>query len=169
MLRITKLADYGFVLLIRMAGDAVGTTHNARDLAAAARLPLPMVSKILKALARGEILHSQRGTKGGYQLARPPESITAADVITTLDGPIMVTECLNQDDHTCDHEAGCPVKTSWRRLNDAISGALHAITLAEMARPADCCGALPRPAENLSRSRAMNPSPVIATGAKPLQ
>lgn len=140
MLRITKVADYGFVLLIQMAGAPADARHNARDLAGATGLPQPMVSKILKALVRGEILISHRGTKGGYALARPASAITAADIITALDGPIMVTECLNELRAQCEYEVACPVKSSWQRLNDAISGALEEITLAEMAAPSSCCG-----------------------------
>ena len=68
MLRITKITDYGIVLMAQMASEPQTTMHNARDLAAATRLPLPIVSKILKTLARGGLLTSQRGTKGGYTL-----------------------------------------------------------------------------------------------------
>jgi FeS assembly SUF system regulator len=139
MLRINKAADYGFVLLIQMSSRPMGALHNARDLADATRLPAPMVSKILKALARGGILASHRGTKGGYSLARPSEAISAADVVTALDGPIQVTECLSNLEAPCGYETACPVKVSWRRLNDAIVGALQNISLAEMTTRGGCC------------------------------
>ena len=71
MLRITKLTDYGIVLLTQMANAPAEAVHNARDLAAGSKLPLPMATKILKALARGGILASHRGARGGYLLARP--------------------------------------------------------------------------------------------------
>jgi FeS assembly SUF system regulator len=139
MLRITKVADYGFVLLIRMAGRDAETVHTAPDLAAETQLPLPMVSKILKTLARSGLLASHRGTKGGYSLARPPETISAAEIIAALEGPIMVSECLSATPDVCGYDSQCPVKSSWRRLNDAIAGALEKITLGEMAAPAGCC------------------------------
>jgi FeS assembly SUF system regulator len=143
MLRITKQADYGFVLLIRMAGAAPeAAMHNARDLAAETGLPLPMVSKTLKSLARAGLLASHRGMRGGYSLARPAEVISAEEIITALDGPIMVSECLGEETaaHACDYEVRCPVKRSWQRLNEAISEALAGITLAEMAHAGGCCG-----------------------------
>lgn len=135
MLRMTKLADYGFVLLIHMALMDRSQWHNARDLSNATRLPLPMVSKILKALARGGLLTSTRGTKGGYRLARDPAEINAAEVITALDGPISITECLDAGDSSCNVEMLCPVKVSWQRVNHAIQDALEEITLAEMISP----------------------------------
>ena len=55
MLRISRLTDYGIVLLAHLAGERDGTTHNARELAQRASLPLPAVSKILKTLTHERI------------------------------------------------------------------------------------------------------------------
>jgi FeS assembly SUF system regulator len=134
MLRVTKLADYGIVMLTHVAGRG-GVTHNARDIAREVRLPLPMVSKILKQLVRGGLLISQRGTKGGYGLARDPEQITVAQIIRALEGPIAVTQCTDKIRGDCDIETKCPVRTNWFMINQAIHGALQKITLAEMTQP----------------------------------
>ena len=77
MLRMTKQTDYGFVLLSHLANEAAGEA-NAPELASETKLPLPMVSKILKLLVRQGLLLSHRGVKGGYSLARPAAEITAA-------------------------------------------------------------------------------------------
>jgi FeS assembly SUF system regulator len=133
MLRVTKLADYGIVILTFFAAHGA-STHTARDIAAIVRLPLPVVSKILKALARDGLLVSQRGTKGGYGLARRPEEITVAHIIRALEGPIAVTECTDRIKGGCELEVGCPVRTNWHRINQAIYQALERITLAEMTQ-----------------------------------
>ena len=133
MLRVTKLADYGIVMLTYFAAYGQ-STHNARDIAGVVRLPLPVVSKILKALARDGLLMSQRGTKGGYGLARRPEEITVADIIRALEGPIAVTECTDKVKGDCELEVRCPVRTNWHRINQAILEALERITLAEMTQ-----------------------------------
>jgi FeS assembly SUF system regulator len=135
MLRVTKLADYGIVLMTHFASYREGQMQNARDLAAEVRLPLPMVSKILKALARGGLLVSHRGTKGGYSLALAPDGITVADIIRALEGPIAVTECTDKVNGDCNLERVCPVRSNWHRINEAIREALEKITLAEMRRP----------------------------------
>ncbi len=134
MLRVTKLADYGIVMLTYFAAQGKAT-HTARDIAGVVRLPLPVVSKILKALARDGLLVSQRGIKGGYALARRPEEITVADIIRALEGPIAITECTDRIRGECDLEVGCPVRTNWHRINQAIYQALERITLAEMTQP----------------------------------
>lgn len=134
MLRVTKLADYGIVILTHLA--ATPGQVNARDLARNARLPLPMVSKILKLLSRSGLLVSHRGTKGGYTLARSPEAITVAEIIRTLDGPIAVTECTDKVHGACDLESLCPVQSNWHRINQVIHHALEQLTLADMSQPA---------------------------------
>ena len=65
MIRITREADYGIVLMTCLA-RADGQPRSAAALARQRRLPLPMVSKILKALARAGLLNSQRVAQGGY-------------------------------------------------------------------------------------------------------
>lgn len=134
MLRVTKLADYGIVMLTYVAGRG-GATHNARDIAGEVRLPLPVVSKVLKQLVREGLLVSHRGMKGGYGLARGPEEITVAQIIRALEGPIAVTECTDRIRGDCDIETKCPVRTNWLMINQAIHGALEKITLAEMTQP----------------------------------
>lgn len=134
MIRMTKQTDYGIVLLTRMAG-LPDRLFNATELAAESRLPQPTVSKILKILARAGLLDSQRGVKGGYTLARDPEAISVTEIIGALEGPIGITECIDDTPGECSHEAGCPVRGNWHRINEAIRQALDGINLAEMAQP----------------------------------
>jgi FeS assembly SUF system regulator len=133
VLRITKQTDYGIVLLTRMAAEPARQL-NAPELAAEAQLPLPTVSKILKLLAREGLLVSHRGVKGGYGLARPPGRITIAEVIALLEGPIAITECIDDGGpHDCVQQGHCAVQANWQVINRAIRGALQEITLQDMA------------------------------------
>jgi FeS assembly SUF system regulator len=133
MIRITKQTDYGIVLLTQFAAHP-DRQANAPELAAETRLPLPMVSKILKLLVREGLLVSHRGVKGGYTLARSPEELSMAEIIGALEGPIAITECIEVAGD-CSHEQACPVRSNWQRINDAVREALEGITLAEMTHP----------------------------------
>ncbi len=135
MLRMTKQADYGIVLLTRMAIDPE-RWFNASQLAELVHLPLPTVSKILKILARADLLESHRGVKGGYCLARLPAEITMAEIISALDGPIAVTECIDDAPGECSQESICAIRENWQRINNSIRSALEGITLEEMSHPA---------------------------------
>lgn len=131
MIRLGRLTDYGIVLMAHLAGAGQGP-HAARDVAAATQLPLPAVSKLLKSLAREGLLISSRGTKGGYQLARPAEQITVPQMITALEGPIALTDC-NLHEGACSQEPRCHVRTPWQRINRAVHDALSQIRLADLA------------------------------------
>jgi len=133
MLRISKLSDYAIIILGHMA-KAPGETYAATDLAESARVAGPTVSKVLKALARANILSSTRGAKGGYQLTRPPEKTTIASIIAALEGPIALTEC-GLANTQCEQSSSCHVRGNWSVLNQAIQTALESVTLADMASP----------------------------------
>ncbi|MBM3788934.1 MAG: SUF system Fe-S cluster assembly regulator [Acidobacteria bacterium] len=134
MLRVTKIADYGVIVLTHFAGNP-DSVLNARDIARKVKLPKPVVSKVLKMLARSGILVSQRGINGGYSLAMPPQEITIASIIHALEGPIAVTECTDRENGDCGMEGSCPVRGNWSRINSAIHQALDRITLSQMTRP----------------------------------
>ena len=132
MLRVSKLTDYATVVMTCLAaGDGV---MSAQALAERARLELPTVSKLLKQLAQSELVASTRGINGGYRLARAPERITIADVVTAMEGPIGMTEC-SAHAGLCGHEPHCGVRVNWQRINHAIAGALASVTLADMLHP----------------------------------
>jgi len=135
MLRIRKLTDYGIVLLARFAQEVGGGARSAREMAEATGLPAAAVSKMLKILAAAELLHSHRGAKGGYSLARPPEEVTVAEILELLEGPIALMECTEGPGH-CHQESNCQVRAPWQRINHAIQGTLERVTLAELAAPA---------------------------------
>lgn len=133
MLRISKLTDYAIVILGQMARE-FDQTHAAADLADVTGIAVPTVSKILKALARAQILRSTRGARGGYRLARPPGVTSVASIIYALEGPIALTEC-GLDHDACQQSQSCDVRSNWAVINRAIRTALEAVTLADMIAP----------------------------------
>ncbi len=132
MLRISKLTDYGTVVLAHLAAHQ-SSVCSAADVAQATGIAPPTVSKLLKLLARAELVISTRGANGGYRLARPPQEISAADVIDALDGPVSITEC-SATDGDCEHEDVCTVGGAWQRINVAIRRALRDVTLNDLVR-----------------------------------
>jgi FeS assembly SUF system regulator len=132
MIRIAKLTDYGVVLMAALARQGSDRLCTVADLTATTSIPQPTVSKLLKILASSELLQSVRGARGGYRLARAPEQITVADVVTALQGPIALVECLSESS-LCEHEADCTLKGPWERINRVLRAALEEMTLADVA------------------------------------
>lgn len=132
MLRITKQADYGIVLLTHFARAERGVTITASQLTERTGLPGPTVTKVLKLLARDGLLISHRGVQGGYELSRLPEEINVAQIIAALEGPIAFTQC-SANAVGCDREPICPVRPNWQRVDQVLRKALESISLLEMA------------------------------------
>ena len=130
MLRLSKLADYGSQVMAYMARDSA--VHSASEVAAATGIAVPTASKILKMLARRNLLASVRGAKGGYVLSRSAGGISIAEIIDAMDGPISITECSTS---TCQQESVCSTKSNWQGINQLIREALEKVTLAEMIEP----------------------------------
>lgn len=131
MLRISKLTDYGTVILACLASQA-DRLWTAAEVAERTRVGLPTVSKLLKKLQRSGLVISTRGSHGGYQLACPPNEISAARILDALEGPFAITECSGQHSN-CAHEPNCRVGHAWQKVNAAIRRALNDVTLAQLA------------------------------------
>jgi FeS assembly SUF system regulator len=134
MLRLSKLTDYGTVIMTHMAREPE-RTYNAAELAAAIGVALPTAAKILKTLVKGGLLVSVRGARGGYMLSRSPGDITIARIIEAMEGPIGMTEC-GVTAGLCAQEGYCSIRANWQRINQVIRLALDHMTLAQMAQPA---------------------------------
>lgn len=133
MLRVSKLTDYATVVMACLA-TAGKEVLSAQQLAERAQLEVPTVSKLLKQLAQAGLVDSYRGVNGGYRLARDPQSITVAEIVTAIEGPIGMTEC-SVHSGQCGRESHCGVRVNWQRISQAITAALVSVTLADMIQP----------------------------------
>lgn len=133
MLRLSKLSDYSTVIMAHMAQQPE-RVYSAAGLAQALNLGAPTVSKLLKIMTRAGLVMSRRGTHGGYVLARGPESITLAEIIDAVEGPIGMTEC-SVASGACAQEDGCAVRPQWQYINRLVFEALDRTRLSDFARP----------------------------------
>lgn len=133
MLKLSRLTDYAVVVLVKLAHAGAVTTSTA--LAADTGIPEPTVAKVLKALAAGGLVVSQRGARGGYRLEAPLDRIPVTRVITAIDGPIALAACVEGGSGGCQAESLCPIRGRWDAVNEAIRATLERITLADMEAP----------------------------------
>lgn len=132
MLRISRLTDYGTVILADLASRE-RQVASAAEVAESTGLAAPTVRKLLKKLGKSGMVVATRGAQGGYRLARPAAEISAADVIDALEGPVSITDCSALDKH-CEIEAHCSVGSAWQRINVAIRSALQDVSLIDLQR-----------------------------------
>ena len=134
MVRLTRMADYAIVLMHQVA-TAGGRALNAGELAGETRVPRPTTTKILKALARGGLLSSSRGMKGGYMLANSALDISVADIVAAVEGPIALTDCIEDAPGACELESCCQVRETLQVVNRTIRQALGEVSLADLGPP----------------------------------
>ncbi|HVY66679.1 MAG TPA: Rrf2 family transcriptional regulator, partial [Gammaproteobacteria bacterium] len=109
------------------------------------------VSKLLKSLVHSGLVVSTRGAQGGYALARPAASISAAEILDALEGPVALTDC-SSSNGGCDLESFCRVGTAWQRINHSIRKALEGVSLADLKARRD---PLPRLRGDLRKAAAI--------------
>lgn len=138
MIKISKMADYATVILAEMA-ERPDCVMSAAALSEACSLPEPTVSKILKLLTGANLIRSVRGAGGGYKVDQTAENIKVLDIITCVDGPISLVDCVAGDQVDCRLTKTCGLLGRWDGVNQAIIDVLEKITLADMFGQQDCC------------------------------
>ncbi len=142
-MRLTHLADYAVVMMTaaarreasNSAPDGGGSRLSAADLSGETGVPLPTAQKLMGKLAAAGLLTSVRGFGGGFTLARGITDISLADIVEAVEGPIAMTQCAGSDEVSdCALDAHCRVKPHMGIVGAKVRGALHAVTLQELAR-----------------------------------
>ena len=135
MLKISRVTDYGLlasVYLARKHGEVVA----AREVAEFYHLPLPMITKVLKALNQGGIVSSHRGVGGGYSFDGDADAVTLGQLLEVLEGPWDLVECESVDGEghaVCSIRVACPSRRFMFGINRAIKGAFEQVTLDDLA------------------------------------
>jgi Rrf2 family cysteine metabolism transcriptional repressor len=121
----------------RWAGD-VTVPVSLAEVAAEEDLPRAYLEQLIIPLREAGLVHSTRGARGGYALARPPAEISMAEVLRALEGPLAPMVCASEDPadaEACVRIGACSVNGLWIRVRDAISGVLDGTSLADLIPP----------------------------------
>jgi Rrf2 family protein len=141
MLTLTRKTDYALIALTHLAHEPAGYS-SAREIAARYNLPLPLLMNLLKLLAQKGLTRSVRGPRGGYTLAKPSNKIALTDIITAVEGPVQLVQCveMHEEDHNeCQLVSCCPVRSPIHRIHDRLVSFLTSITLSDIADNTACC------------------------------
>lgn len=132
MFTLSKRTDYGLMALAHLAEQGEGEATNAKAIAAAYCIPAELLAKTMQTLARSGIVESRNGPKGGYVLSRRPESISVAEVIRAIEGPIAMAICQTGETSDCDQYERCPIARPMGRIQSKVIGLLEGMTLIDM-------------------------------------
>jgi len=143
-MRLSSMGDYAVVTMTAAAQRCGRTRVSAQQLADETGLPAPTVQKLVSKLSAAGLLRAVRGAGGGLTLARPAATISLADIIEAVEGPIAMAACSDRlrheaGRHECSLESACSVRPHWPLVDAALRGALAGISLSQLAghdRPA---------------------------------
>lgn len=119
MISVTSKSRYAVVAMAELARSGTAPVPIAQ-IAERREMPVQFLEQLFSTLRRDGLLHSQRGVKGGYTLARPPEEITVLEVVQALDGKVG---------QEADEAGGI-----WRDGIEALRGVFSSTTIADIAR-----------------------------------
>ncbi len=136
MIRINRQTDYAIRVLLSLARETQAGRSASARIGEQMLIPKAFLSRIIARLAQADLLHTFSGRDGGVQLARSPEQITLAEVLETMEGPFLLSDCMTGED-ACPFENGCPVRKRWGRLQTVLVEELKRTTFAELAAESD--------------------------------
>jgi Rrf2 family protein len=132
MFKLSKKADYGLIAVKHLALHREQHACSANEIAEEYGISATLMAKVLQKLAHHSLVAAKHGSSGGYQLAKEPGQISALDVISAIDGPVLITSCVTSHGN-CDATERCSVREPLRRVNESILNVLSTVTISQMS------------------------------------
>ncbi|QOJ13777.1 MAG: Rrf2 family transcriptional regulator [Planctomycetia bacterium] len=135
MLSLTKKAEYALIAMYHLARGEAEAVWSARDISIRHGVPLPLLMNVLKTLHHAGLVRSTRGARGGYTLDRPSGSISLAEIIEAVEGPVALVECVGEaaEQGGCDLTETCPIRAPIARIHARLRQVLADVSLADVA------------------------------------
>jgi len=130
-LQLTRGGEYAIRAMAHLASHPVGEVSALREVGREQDVPESFLAKIFQTLVRAGLVTSQRGAHGGFSLARPPDRITAREVIEAVDGPIALNVCVIRPEE-CGRSVECRMHVAWVDAQERMMQVLDGITLADL-------------------------------------
>ena len=134
-MRLTAFTDFALRALMRLAGEP-DRSFSTSEIATEFGISRHHLIKVVRDLANGGFVSTQRGVGGGFRLARPPQSVTLGEVVRALELRHALVECFRDDGGDCVLKPRCRLKTRLAAAQEAFMRELDTTTLAECAYPA---------------------------------
>jgi Rrf2 family protein len=130
-MRVSAKSDYALRALIEIAGERSEGPVSAEEIGRRQEIPRNFLQAILADLRRADIVVSQRGQSGGWRLARDPGSVSVADVIRAVDGPLVSVYGVRPEAVTYDHSAEI-LQLVWIAARSSLRDVLERVTLKQL-------------------------------------
>ena len=130
-MQITNQADYALRSMLYIAKYAESQLILSNTIAEEMQISRIFLSRINSQLVNAGLIRTRRGARGGVMLAKPAAEISIYDVVTTIDGPITLIDCI-ADPESCPLSPDCPYRTFWEETQNALIARMKAVSLQDM-------------------------------------
>jgi Rrf2 family cysteine metabolism transcriptional repressor len=130
-MKISTKGRYGTRALVELARHYRGGPVQLKDVAQKQQISLQYLERLMGPLTAAGLIHSSRGPKGGFRLARSPREIKLSHIIEAMEGPIIPVDCI-ENPEICKRSGTCASRDVWTEVQSAIFNVLDSITLAEL-------------------------------------
>lgn len=130
-MKVSTKGRYALRLMLDLALNDSEKPLRIREIAKNQGISDKYLEQIISVLNKGGFVRSVRGPQGGYLLARKPEEYTVGSILRLTEGSMAPVDCVD-DEALCPRMDECATSVVWRRLNEAVSGVIDGITLADL-------------------------------------
>lgn len=133
MMGLSRKGEYAVRGMVYLAQQPAKNMTLLSDMARAVDAPKDFLAKIMQDFSRSNIVYSARGKGGGFVLARPATKISLREVVESVEGPILMNNCL-RGSGTCDRDGSCRVHRLWKKAQEQFVALLDKTTIADLAK-----------------------------------
>ena len=134
MLKVSSRGHYGLRLMTELGRAHGRGPLSLTDIARVEGLPLPYLEQLVVPLRKAGLVEGTRGLHGGYALSRPPQLMTAGEILRVLEGPVNLVDCTALDyiQGACARDGECVSSGLWHRIKVSVEAILDQTTLDDL-------------------------------------
>jgi Rrf2 family protein len=129
MIKINRKVEYALMVLKLLKDKGLEELTTAREVCDKYQTPFDTTSKVMQLMNNAGLLHSHKGVKGGYTLAKKLSDISYLELAELIEGKSFMMDC---HEGPCDLIHSCNISQPIKRLNDYILSIFHTISVGEL-------------------------------------
>ncbi|SHI18105.1 transcriptional regulator, BadM/Rrf2 family [Sporobacter termitidis DSM 10068] len=133
-MKISTRGRYAIRLMLDLAQSGGDHYVTIKSISERQDISSKYLEQIISILNRAGYVKSVRGSQGGYKLARPPEEYTVGMILRLIEGSLVPVSCMDDEPNQCPHCETCVTLDVWKQIDEAVSGVVDNITLADLAK-----------------------------------
>lgn len=131
-MKISTKGRYALRMLIDLAEHRDNSYVSLKEISERQNISKKYLEQIIPIFNKTDMLRANRGSQGGYMLAKAPDKYTVGEILRLTEGSLSPVDCIDHDPGDCDRSADCATRPIWQGLSKVINEYLDGITLQDI-------------------------------------